>query len=239
MLKILVCDTKNDDLSGLQTMINDYFATSKAPYILSNYFNPEEAMQDYDNHVVFDIAFINVLSADDKGMQLAHHIRKHDRQCKIIITSPVKDFAYDSYRVSAFNYILKPYNPEEVKSILAELDIIFNKIDGKFFTLNSKFGHYRIKYKNIIYVESFKRQVFFHCKDGSSVSVSEKLDTIEERLDDPRFIRCHKSYLANMDYIDRLENRQFIFINNTSVPIPKESLNSIKTKYFDYLDYRN
>lgn len=238
MLRILVCDSNSEDMSYLHSLINEYFLVAKSPYIISNCFNPEDAMQDYDNHQVYDIAFINVSEENDKGMQLAHHIRKHDRQCKIIITSTLKDFAYDSYRVAAYTYILKPYQIIEVKTILTDLDLIFKKIDGKFFTLNSKFGYYRIKYKNIIYMESFKRQVFFHCKDGTTISVNEKLDTIEEKLNDRRFVRCHKSYLANMDYIDRLENRQFVFINNTAVPIPKESLNTIKSKYLDYLENR-
>ena len=169
-------------------------------------------------------------------MKLARYIRTYDSHCKIVITSAAKDYAYASYGIRAFNYILQPYNAQEVKALADELCHIFQKIDARYITLNSKFGYYRIKHKDIVYVESLKRQVFFHCKDGSVISINDKLDNIEKQLDDRRFLRCHKSYLVSMNYINKLENRHFTLISNITIPIPKESLNSIKKQYADYIE---
>ena len=74
------------------------------------------------------------------------------------------------------------------------------------------------------------------CKDGSVISINDKLDNIEKQLDDRRFLRCHKSYLVSMNYINKLENRHFTLISNITIPIPKESLNSIKKQYADYIE---
>lgn len=204
--------------------------------VINKYDNYEEALNNCDSHVVSDIVFIAVDGEDSEGLKLARYIRTYDSHCKIIITSPVKDYAYDAFTINAFNYVLQPYDEKRISALVDELCHIFQKIDARYITLNSKFGYYRIKHKDIVYVESLKRQVFFHCKDGSVISINDKLDNIEKLLDDRRFLRCHKSYLVSMNYINKLENRHFTLISNISIPIPKESLNVIKKQYTDYIE---
>lgn len=236
MLRFSICDSNSESLEALNAMISDYLTVNKTPFIITKYNNYEEALQHCDNHVVYDIIFIAVDGEDSEGMKLARYIRTYDSHCKIIITSTVKDYAYASYSIHAFNYILQPYKAEEINQLVSELCHIFQKIDARYITLNSKFGYYRIKHKDIVYVESLKRQVFFHCKDGTVISINEKLDNIEKQLDDRRFLRCHKSYLVSMNYINKLENRHFTLISNITIPIPKESLNNIKKQYADYIE---
>lgn len=236
MLRFSICDSNKENLETLYTMLFDALTANKTPFLITKYDNYKEELNHCDNHVVYDIIFIAVDGEDSEGMKLARYIRTYDSHCKIVITSAVKDYAYASYGIRAFNYILQPYNAQEVKALADELCHIFQKIDARYITLNSKFGYYRIKHKDIVYVESLKRQVFFHCKDGSVISINDKLDNIEKQLDDRRFLRCHKSYLVSMNYINKLENRHFTLISNITIPIPKESLNSIKKQYADYIE---
>lgn len=236
MLRFSICDSNKENLETLYTMLFDALTANKTPFLITKYDNYKEALNHCDNHVAYDIIFIAVDGEDSEGMKLARYIRTYDSHCKIVITSAAKDYAYASYGIRAFNYILQPYNAQEVKALADELCHIFQKIDARYITLNSKFGYYRIKHKDIVYVESLKRQVFFHCKDGSVISINDKLDNIEKQLDDRRFLRCHKSYLVSMNYINKLENRHFTLISNITIPIPKESLNSIKKQYADYIE---
>ena len=169
MLRFSICDSNKENLETLYTMLFDALTANKTPFLITKYDNYKEALNHCDNHVVYDIIFIAVDGEGSEGMKLARYIRTYDSHCKIVITSAVKDYAYASYGIRAFNYILQPYNAQEVKALADELCHIFQKIDARYITLNSKFGYYRIKHKDIVYVESLKRQVFFHCKDGSVI----------------------------------------------------------------------
>ena len=40
-----------------------------------------------------------------------------------------------------------------------------------------------------------------HLSDGTVIVTAGKLVEMEERIHDKRFLRCHQSYLVNMDYI--------------------------------------
>lgn len=62
-----------------------------------------------------------------------------------------------------------------------------------------------------------------------------RLDEIEERLsgDESRFLRCHRSYIVNMDHITAVDE-QFILDNGESVLIRSKSKAQIKKRYFVY-----
>jgi DNA-binding LytR/AlgR family response regulator len=54
-------------------------------------------------------------------------------------------------------------------------------------------------------------------------------------MNDGRFLRCHKSYLVNMDYISRVENYSFKLINDQEIAIVQRNFACIKNIFFDYI----
>ncbi len=70
---------------------------------------------------------------------------------------------------------------------------------------------------------------------GDEITCYLKLDEIESMLVDPRFLRSHKSFLVNMDYVICVEEYFFTLIGNKNVPIRQKSFSSIKKKYYDFI----
>ena len=54
--------------------------------------------------------------------------------------------------------------------------------------------------------------------DGSVLETAEKLGNLEKKIEDPRFLRCHQSFLVNMDHITDVEE-EFLLRNGERVPI--------------------
>ena len=59
---------------------------------------------------------------------------------------------------------------------------------------------------DIMYIDSDKHNVTLHLSDGSEIITVDKLGEIEKRINEKRFLRCHQSYLVNMDYIKDVED---------------------------------
>ena len=57
---------------------------------------------------------------------------------------------------------------------------------------------------------------------------------IEEELYDPRFLRCHQSYLVNMAYVQNADH-QFTLFTGDIVLIRQRNLKEIRNRYLDYL----
>ena len=235
MYRILLCEDDKHEKTRLENFLASYFNAIQRPYHLASYEKAIDAKNEALNNTMYDIALLDIIMPEYTGLQLSKDIRKRNDECKIVFITSSKEFAIESYEVHASNYILKPFKENKMKIVLDKIIKELDDEDRSYVVLNSKFGHYRVKHKDIIYLESFKRQVMFHLNNGDTITLNGKLDSIEELLHDERFLRCHKSYLVNMDYIAKLENRQFIFLNGDVVPIPKESLNTTKQVYFNFL----
>ena len=54
-------------------------------------------------------------------------------------------------------------------------------------------------------------------------------------LEDERFLKCHKSFVVNMDYILKTENNNIFMYNNIIIPISSANITEIKEKYFNYI----
>lgn len=65
------------------------------------------------------------------------------------------------------------------------------------------------------------------------MAATEKLGDIEKRIDDKRFLRCHQSYLANMDYVEDVKD-DFILKDGSMVPIRIRGRKEIKDDYHQY-----
>ncbi|MEG0824004.1 MAG: LytTR family DNA-binding domain-containing protein, partial [Erysipelotrichaceae bacterium] len=223
MLKILICEDLVGESARLEKFVDNYFNLKKISHTINVYNNAEDGIFDYENDKTYDIALLDIILPHKTGIDLAKVIRKYDQFCNIIFITSSREFAIESYQVKAFNYLLKPFDEKSLSVLLEDLMESIKNHDDKFVTLTSRYGCYKIKLRDVIYVESFKRQITFHIDKQEDIIVNDKLDNIEEILNDGRFLRCHKSYLINMDQVSMLESRSFKFSNGMVAPIPKEN----------------
>ena len=91
-----------------------------------------------------------------------------------------------------------------------------------------------IHYKDILYVESSDKRVLFHTVNQGIIPLYEKLSEIQEQLKDARFLRCHQSYLVNMEHIVKATATDFVLMNNELVPIRKRERKQLLDTYKEY-----
>ena len=91
----------------------------------------------------------------------------------------------------------------------------------------------KVVYHEILYIESSNSKCILHDKSGRTYTIYKTLNTVEKELGDRRFLRCHQSFLVNMDHIKQISN-QFLLSNGDSVPIRQRGLKPVRQMYFDY-----
>ena len=75
------------------------------------------------------------------------------------------------------------------------------------------------------------------CIRDSEYTIYKKLNDIEEEINHRAFLRCHQSYLVNMNKIESVEN-DFTMKSGDVVPIRTRNLTEIKKEYYNYIEYR-
>nr|UVY11053.1 MAG: LytTr DNA-binding domain [Bacteriophage sp.] len=103
-------------------------------------------------------------------------------------------------------------------------------------TLTVKFRRQinRLKYDEIEYVESQARVCHIFATNNRCFVTTCKLNDLEEKLSDKRFLRCHQSYLVNMDHIQSAGDN-FVMDSGDIVQIRQNGAKEIKEKYEEYI----
>lgn len=235
MIKIAVCDDEMEELQRITSYVSKYVKELDIPFNISSFSEGQDLIENLNSFKEnFDIVFLDIYMKFSNGLDIAKIIREFDKECKIIFITSSKEHAVDSYEVRALYYILKPVNEEKLRSAVKIAIESLNKDDNHAVIKNKK-GNYRIFHKDILYAESKARIINIHLKSGEIISFYSKLMDFFQNLQDKRFLKCHKSFIVNMDYILKVENNIIFMDNNIMIPISRNNASEIKENYFNYL----
>lgn len=211
MLNFTICDDNENISNKLAQMLESIFIKNNfdAQVLLKTSF-PEEVLNYASNTDVF-ILDIN-LHDNISGLQLAEKIREFNKKAYIIFTTAHLEYVMIAYKVKTFDYLAKPITLDRLEETIIRLfnDIShtpteYIKIDGKNTLINPK---------NINYIEKEGMKLIFH-SDNRDYSTYNSFNKVENCLPE-NFIRCHKSYIVNIDNIKNIVCNNKIVFNNES-----------------------
>jgi two-component system LytT family response regulator len=196
-----------------------------------------------------DLIFLDIQMPKISGFEMLELL---DDPPAIIFTTAYDQYAIKAFEVSAVDYLLKPFSEERFNDALKK----------SFLLINDKFQH-NSTIKNIIdhhdeKIEFLERVVI---KDGSKISIvpvesikwieaqddyvminseqgrflkKKTMKFFENHLDENMFIRIHRSYIINADFIQHLEQKgkesyQLILKNGRELPVSKTGLSKLKS----------
>ena len=151
---------------------------------------------------------------------------------RIIFLTNSSEFAVQSYAVGAYYYQLKPIWRE---SFFRLMDMVFSeytreKTDS--IVVKCKTGITRIPLRALEYCEVINKTVIFHVEGGKLFeSVGNMADVSEKLLQYEAFIKPHRSYLVNMDYIESISYRSIIMASFAQIPIPRGKYEEVKNAF--------
>jgi two-component system LytT family response regulator len=138
----------------------------------------------------------------------------------IIFTTSYDQYALKAIRFSAIDYLLKPIDREELqkavqkvihrsqRTITQQVEILMQKLHqpaksiGKI-ALPTMEGLQMIPVDSIISCESDSNYTIVLLKAKKKIIVSSTLKEIEETLEDHSFARVHRSYLVNLNEVEK------------------------------------
>ena len=237
MLQIAICDDNNNQLLQIKQIVEKFKAFNSSKYNIKcdTFSSSLDLLMATENLINYDLLILDVVMPLMTGIEVATEIRKKNNLSKIIFLTSSRDFAVDSYKVDAFNYLLKPIRKEGLIPILEKAcaDITDEKEKG--IIVKSKTCLTRVFLYTLEYTEVLGRKLFFHLKSGEVLESYGTMSQLEnDLLRDKRFIKPHRSYIVNMDCIHRITDKDIITFSNKPIPISRELYKNIKQAYIDY-----
>ena len=133
---------------------------------------------------------------------------------QIIFVTAYDEYAIKAFEVNAFDYILKPVDPERLEKTLSQVsESVEDEIENKTSKLSYsdqifiKDGEkcWFVKLEEIFMFESVGNYAKVHF-EGNKPMLLRSLNKIEERLEDKQFFRANRKNIVNMKWIAKVDN---------------------------------
>jgi len=236
MLQIAICDDHIDELANMVQLINLYRIAKNFNCECAVFHNGFELVSALEKGKRFDIYYLDIIMPAFTGIEVAQEIRGFDKTAPIIFFTSSREFALESYSVKAINYLLKPITKEKLFFTLDEiLEHIKAVKEEDAIIVKSNEGIQRILISNLVFVEVIGRNVLYHLHSGKIIVCKEPFSSACDKLKKYKcFIKPHRSYLINMQYVDTIDNNKITLQTLSSVPIAQGKARDIKQQYLEY-----
>lgn len=236
MIKVVICDDDLSVLSEVGTLLSQYRVEHNQEIVCTAFHSPLELLAEIEKGLRMDILFLDVIMPGEDGISVAKEIRQYDNAVKIIFLTSSSEFAVESYTVGAYFYQLKPVCADSffglMESVIAECE----KMQHGSLILRCKCGITRINLKKLVYCEVIGRTLLFHMENGDVLESIGCLDELCGKLIQyENFLRPHRSFIVNMEYIQSISYKAIILDNLVEIPIPHGKCSKIKNLYFEYV----
>lgn len=154
---------------------------------------------------------INAIYIDIKidllnGIEIAQKIQQENPKIKIIYMTAYSQYSEAIFKTKPTYLLLKPIKKEQIKKSLERA--LQEEKNKSIKTFNIKGKIFNIEVEKIKYIESNKRVIIIYEEDLKR-RIYGKLDEIEEMLSS-NFVRCHQSYIVNLEYVRELNTHEFV-----------------------------
>jgi two-component system, LytTR family, response regulator len=215
-LSCILIDDEPDAIEVLDKLLKLYCPQVTVAYSCATIFEGLKAIKQYQPQIVF----LDIEMPGGNGLELAQEI--DPVMTKIIFTTAYRNYSIHAIKVNAFDYLLKPVDPEDLKNAIIrylQLHGSSRKTESSappLIKLSDKDSTLFVEPEKIMYIKAQGRYSHVILNDQRLFTVTRNIGELEEELQEQSFLRPHKSYLVNIAGIDKILNKDggFLVLKN-------------------------
>jgi two-component system LytT family response regulator len=169
-----------------------------------------------------DLIFLDIQMPLMDGFQFLDRLRERGEVPAIIFVTGFEEFAVKAIKRAAFDFLIKPVNPEELAETIIRFKLYRNQnhdnqkvnhlLDSvnnpRRLKLKSKDGLHLVDPQDILFVEAEGNYSWIRLTSGSRELVTIQIGKLLEMLDDDQFFRISRQNLINLRYLHRVDKKK-------------------------------
>lgn len=239
IVNISICDDESVQLAQTEAFLREYSARRPDVELTAAVFSSGEALLEHLRiKSAFDIYLLDVIMPGRNGIELGLSIREVDEGGHIVYLTTSPDFALDSYRAKASDYLLKPLDKDR---LFRSLDGIIRNLEKKhraFVTIKTREGLRRIPLHCIVYSELVGSRVQYHLSDGSVIEGMSLRGAFQGAvgplLAHHGFVLCAASFLVNLAYVEMIDTSGLRLAGGKTLPISRPLRREVTRRWMDF-----
>ncbi|MCH5266521.1 MAG: response regulator transcription factor [Lachnospiraceae bacterium] len=228
---IAICDDEPYSQMKIHKLLSSYYEEKGLECSIDLYSSGEELLKGRESRQKHDLIFLDIYLNGINGMDTAREIRKNDRKVDIIFITNYDSYVYEGYTVNAWRYLLKERMEEDIRECM---DCVIKKRSRLEKGIEFVDGFRVIFLDDLVYVESQSHSLNFYVGE-EKYKAFQRLDDLEKELAECGFLRIHKSFLVNVQYIQYIKNYRVYLTTGKDLPVPRARYQEVKKEFLRIL----
>ena len=170
-----------------------------------------------------DILFVDIEMPVMSGIDVAKALQVMKEPPKIVFVTSYEKFAIQAIKHAAFDFILKPVNPDELSETLSKIQKSIASENGKSnqdfeallkrierpgkLKFNTNTGFIILDVEDIVYLEAQRNYCDIYLTNDRIETLTINMNKVGEMLPEDQFFRISRFNIINTNYLQKLERR--------------------------------
>ncbi len=241
MIKVVIIDDEPLARSIVKEYLDDYKQITLLQECGDGFDGVKAIMQHQP-----DLIFLDIQMPKINGFEMLELI---EQPPSVIFTTAFDEYAIRAFEAHAVDYLLKPFSKERFDKALQKwlqkypdpktaetlpiiIEAVQNPLPQNRIVVKSNNKIKIIPLPDIQYLEAADDYVKIHTAEGQYLK-NKTMAYFEQLLDIKQFVRTHRSYIVNVQFITRLEpyeKENYLAMLNTGEKVPVSKTGYVKLK---------
>ena len=238
-MQIALCDDEEIYHEKIQNLIRQYkLIHSDRTFSLSSFSSGRELLNHVDEYGGFDLYILDCIMPGMNGIELGSALRRRDDAGILLYLTTSPDFALDSYRVDAFDYLLKPVDRDLFFKSLDKAYHTFSQIKQEVVAVKTADSIRMLSIADIRYAERMEKHIDYYLTDNTvihSTSFNGSFrHAVDELLTHKGMLLVGSSFVVNLSHVTEVTKSDLVLTGNLHVPVPRRMYEAVKKKWVDF-----
>ena len=228
MIRIAVVDDENRICAQLESMLLTIAKENNLRFDVDVLYSGSALCEELKRGTIYDVIYRDIEMEDVSGIEASRFIREtfQNDSVEIVYVSGKTQYAMELFQFSPMDFIVKPIQRARVNETVQK----FLRISGSEETFKYKKERetIRVKYKDILYLESDGRKIVITTTDRQD-SFHGVMKEIEDGLKDAGFICLHRGCIVNYRHIKSFGYKEVTMSDGKTLTISKDRREEVQT----------
>lgn len=235
-IKIALCD---DDKRALPIIAGAAESTFQdhGIQVEMDKFNSGEALLRAMAQTHYQLLLLDIEMPGLDGIAIGKRLRSKGDETKIVYVSEAESRVFESFMVQPLGFVRKSNFLNDISAVVElYMKTIAQEQKGDYLDFTTRSGILTLRSRQVHYIEGSRNYQYLYVEGRSEpIEVKMTMDKLETLSEPFGFIRIHKGYLVNYQYIQHISSSAAMLQDGTELPIGRSKIGEVKIKYLSLI----
>ena len=233
MIYLGICDDDKEYLDHAAEFLLSQAGEWRAEATVSAFTTLEELMGAAEDPAFrMDMLFLDIEFQEGNSLEAAKEFSSKHPRCHIVFLTNYLSYALDVYEIPHLYYVVKAEFPERIRKIFSAY---FRDERNSRLTVSVGSTVHVIPLKDIFYIERMRLSSRIVTGE-ENLRATDLFETLTDKIQAPYMVRCHNSFLVNLQHVKKYQTGKFEMINGEEIPISRAYQKSVREYFNNWMD---